>query len=244
MAPIVKVFLGESWTQATDQRLRRAGLEFTLTSPQFYATRIIACGICGPTLSIFVDAYAPLLTMGTPPVWSTLAIGAIFGWIYPAIWMSDREAVRRAELMKALPFFLDIITLCVEAGLNLPGALKQAVEKGPKGILRNEFIRVLRDVRAGATRADALRSMAERLAEPDVTHFISATILAEGMGASLAPVLRAQADQRRAERFIRAEKQAMQAPVKMLLPLILCIFPCTMIVILLPIAVRFLQSGY
>ncbi|WP_265655732.1 type II secretion system F family protein [Verminephrobacter aporrectodeae] len=142
-----------------------------------------------------------------------------------------------------MPFFLDIITLCVEAGLNMQGAITQAVAKGPPSLVREEFQRVLRDLRAGKGRAEALRDMGERLNEPSVTNFIMAVIQAERMGMSLGPVLRAQADQRRSERFLRAEKLAMEAPVKMLFPLIAFIFPCTFIVLLFPIAMKFMNAG-
>jgi tight adherence protein C len=117
------------------------------------------------------------------------------------------------------------------------------VAKGPKGVLRSEIQRVLRDIRAGKARADALRGMAERLNEPNVTHFVTAVIQAERMGMNLGPVLRAQADQRRSERFLRAEKLAMEAPVKMLFPLIAFIFPCTFIVLFFPIAMKFMHPG-
>ena len=102
---------------------------------------------------------------------------------------------------------------------------------------------MLRDIRAGKARADSLRSMAERLAEPNITSFITAVIQAEKMGMNLGPVLRVQADQRRSERFLRAEKLAMEAPVKMLFPLIAFIFPCTFIVLFFPIAMKFMNSG-
>ena len=145
--------------------------------------------------------------------------------------------------MRSLPFFLDIITLCVEAGLNMQGAMNQAVQKGPAGAMRDELQRVLRDIRAGKARAVSMRDMADRLGEPAVTSFVTAVIQAEVMGMNLGPVLRAQADQRRNERFLRAEKLAMEAPVKMLLPLIAFIFPCTFIVLFCPIAMTFMHSG-
>ncbi len=244
LAPVVTVILSDWQVQAIEQRLRKAGLEYTLSPSQFYAARIVGSLSAGLVVAWTAKACAPLLGMSTPSEIACFLVGALLGWIYPLIWLKDRESLRMAEVQKALPFYLDIITLCVEAGLNLPGALKQAIDKGPKGVLRNEFQRVIRDIRAGSGRAVALRAMAERLAEPDVTHFISATIQAEAMGASLGPVLRVQADQRRADRFLRAEKKAMQAPVKMLLPLSVCIFPCTLVVILLPIGIKFLNAGY
>ena len=138
---------------------------------------------------------------------------------------------------------LDLVTLCVEAGLNLTGALQQAAAKGPAGPLREELHRVLRDVRAGKSRADALRGLAERVGEPAIANLVSTVIQAENMGMSLGPMLRAQGEQRRAERFARAEKAAMEAPVKMLLPLIACIFPCTFVIVFFPIAVRLVFEG-
>jgi tight adherence protein C len=170
-------------------------------------------------------------------------LGFVLGFFYPVIWLKDRLAMRRSELMKTLPFFLDIITLCVEAGLNLQGAVHQAVSKGPKGVLRDEFQRVIRDIRAGKSRAESLRAMSERLNEGSITNFVGAVIQAESMGMNLGPVLRAQADQRRSERFLRAEKLAMEAPVKMLFPLIAFIFPCTFIVLFFPIVMKFMNSG-
>jgi tight adherence protein C len=109
--------------------------------------------------------------------------------------------------------------------------------------MRDEFQRVMRDIRAGKGRAASMREMAERLDESAVSNFVTAVIQAEVMGMNLGPVLRAQADQRRSERFLRAEKLAMEAPVKMLLPLIGFIFPCTFIVLFFPIAMKFMNSG-
>jgi len=127
--------------------------------------------------------------------------------------------------------------------LNLQGAMVQAVSKGPPGVLRDELQRVLRDIRAGKARMESMRAMADRLNEPSITNFTIAVIQAESMGMSMGPVLRAQADQRRSERFLRAEKLAMEAPVKMLFPLIAFIFPCTFIVLFFPIVMKFMDSG-
>lgn len=236
----VKPLLPEKFHRALASRLRRAGLEYSLTPAEFISGRLL--GALG----------AGLLTAALLRGWDfsssftvqAAALATLFGWMYPAIWLRDRIALHRRELLKALPFFLDLITLCMEAGLNLQGAIGQAVAKGPDTPLRDEFQRVLRDVRAGKPRAESLRAMAERLEETSVTTFVSAVIQAENMGMNLAPVLRAQADQRRTERFLRAEKQAMEAPVKMLFPLIAFIFPCTFIVLLFPIAMELVEAGF
>lgn len=228
-------------------KLRKAGLDYCLSPEQFTASRIV-CAIAVGLLFGWVLGSFDHPKPGEDGfkfnvyVQGVLA-AALFGYFYPAIWLSDRLGARKRELLKSFPFYLDIITLCVEAGLNMQGAMNQAVSKGPKGVVRDEFQRVLRDIRAGKARAESLRSMADRVNESAVTNFTTAVIQAESMGMNLGPVLRAQADQRRSERFLRAEKLAMEAPVKMLFPLIAFIFPCTFIVLFFPIVMKFMNSG-
>jgi tight adherence protein C len=228
-------------------RLGQAGVDFAISPLQFTASRIVSAALvallCWWMLASF-DHPAP--SAPGMPVSRYLGImftGALGGWAYPALWLRDRINARRRELLKTLPFYLDIVTLCVEAGLNMQGALTQAVAKGPKGVLRDEFQRLLRDIRAGKSRAASMRSLAARLNESSVTAFTTAVIQAESMGMNLGPILRAQADQRRTERFLRAEKLAMEAPVKLLFPLLAFIFPCTFIVLFFPIAMKFIHSG-
>ncbi len=228
-------------------KLRKAGLDYAITPVQFVASRILAAtGMAALSwwlLGSFDPAAQDDVGFSGSTYVQVIAFGFLAGWMYPAIWLRDRLAVRRRELLKTLPFFLDIITLCVEAGLNMQGAISQAVAKGPAGVLRDELQRVMRDIRSGKARATALRDMAERLNEPSITNFTTAVIQAESMGMNLGPVLRAQADQRRSERFLRAEKLAMEAPVKMLFPLIAFIFPCTFLVLFFPIVMKFIHSG-
>ncbi|MBV7536049.1 type II secretion system F family protein [Duganella sp. sic0402] len=228
-------------------RLRQAGLDYTVTPPQLVAARVLGAALamllCWWGLGSFDQARNGEAGWSMSLYLQVMGAGALLGFYYPSFWLRDRMKARRSELLKTLPFYLDIITLCVEAGLNLQGALSQSVAKGPRGVLRTEIQRVLRDIRAGKARAEAMRAMADRLNEPNITHFISAVIQAERMGMNLGPVLRAQADQRRSERFARAEKLAMEAPVKMLFPLIAFIFPCTFIVLFFPIAMKFMHPG-
>ncbi len=243
----IEPLLGARHHENVRHKLCRAGFEYTLSPAQFMAARLV-CGVLMALL--FVWGLASLdrglegrLAPSSSTMWLTALLGLGFGLLFPSIWLRDLLEQRQRELLKSLPFYLDIITLCVEAGLNLQGALQQAVSKGPRGVMRDEIQRVLRDIRAGKGRADALRMMAERLAEPNVTHFVTAVIQAERMGMNLGPVLRAQADQRRSERFQRAEKLAMEAPVKMLFPLLVFIFPCTFVVLFFPIAMKFMYPG-
>ena len=229
------------------RRLRNAGLDYCLSPAQFIASRLLCMVVGASGCWWLLSALASSSRAGTGFAISTYfevaAGGALLGWSYPALWLRDRLALRRRDLLKTLPFYMDIITLCVEAGLNMQGAITQAVAKGPRGVLREEMQRVMRDIRSGKARASALRDMAQRLNEVSITNFTTAIIQAESMGMNLGPVLRAQADQRRGERFLRAEKLAMEAPVKMLFPLIAFIFPCTFLVLFFPIAMTFMNSG-
>lgn len=245
--------LSHGQQEALRIKLRQAGLEFSVSPAQYTASRLVSaatvtCLVWWIT-SVFKNALDATATTGVttssaPPALTLLLCAALFGWLYPSIWLKDRMTARRKALLRALPFFLDIITLCVEAGLNFQGAMQQAVLKGPQGPLRDELQRVLRDIRAGKPRTAALRDMADRLSEGAITNFVGAVIQAENMGMNLGPVLRLQADQRRVERFQRAEKLAMEAPVKMLFPLVAFIFPCTFIVLFFPIAMKFMHSGF
>jgi len=117
------------------------------------------------------------------------------------------------------------------------------MEKGPSGPLRHEFFLVVRDLRSGLSRSEALRRMDARLGMSEITSFVGTVIQAEKMGARLGSALRAQSEQRRTERFQRAEKLAMEAPVKLIGPLMMFIFPVTFIVLGFPIAMKFLNSG-
>src|SRR5882762_4632411 len=150
---------------------------------------------------------------------------------------------RNIKILKRLPSFLDIVTMAVEAGMNLSTAVQKSVETMPSGPLLVEVNRLLREVSAGKPRTDAMRDMAARLHFPASNSLVSALVQSELMGSSIGPILRAQSEQRRTERFQRAEKLALEAPVKMLGPLIMCIFPCTFIVIGFPIAVQLIRSG-
>ena len=233
-------YLGPSLSVTFRQRvlgkLRLAGLDYALAPEQYVAARIILAVAAALLIDFVMTAF------GKPSsYWPWIA--AAVGYGFPSIWLRDQIQARRRQTLKTLPFLLDIITLCVEAGLNLAGAITQAVAKGPQGALRDELERVLRDMRAGRPRIDALRAFADRMDEPSITNLVSALIQAENLGMNLGPILRAQSEQRRSERFARAEKLAMEAPVKMLFPLIAFIFPCTFVVLGFPIVMKFIHVG-
>jgi tight adherence protein C len=218
-------------------RLRAAGLDFALNPAQFLAGRLVWAAIFA---GLF---YWIAQSLRFPWGWPALA-GGLLGFAYPAIWLKDRVEARRRQTLKSLPYMLDVITLCVESGLNLTGAFQQTADKSPPSALKDEFARLLRDLRAGRPRAEALREMAARMNMPAVSGFVSSLLQAEATGMSLGPILRAQAEQRRAERFARAEKLAMEAPVKLLFPLLFFIFPCVFAILMFPIVMKFLAAGF
>ena len=222
--------------ERTEKKLQHTGVSYLLTAEQFVAVRVMS------TFGGFLFGLLLInLLEGGQPVWVLFTV--ILGFVLPDIWLRDTRKRRELSVIRAMPVYLDFITMAVEAGLNLQGALGQAMEKAPPSSLRNEFAIVIRDLRAGLPRSEALRRMADRLDIKEVTSFVSAMIQAEKMGASMAKVLRVQADQRRNERFQRAEKQAMEAPIKLVGPLIIFIFPVTFIVLGFPIAMKFMSEG-
>lgn len=224
------------WLEKTHKRLQETGVGYLMSAEQFYAVRVFGAIVTVLLGSVVLSAIDSLDLM-----W--VLILALGGYFFPIVWLGDVRAKRQKDVLRALPVYLDFITMAVEAGLNLNGALNQAMDKGPPGPLRNEFYMVVRDLRAGVPRADALRRMEKRLDMEEITSFVGTVIQAEKMGARLGTALRVQALQRRTERFQRAEKLAMEAPVKLILPLIVFIFPVTFIVLAFPIAMKFLMEG-
>ena len=224
------------WLEKTHKKLQETGVGYLMSAEQFYAVRVFSA--IATTLVSWV-----LLGAIEQDSFLMLVLFALGGYFFPLIWLGDMREQRRKAVLRSLPVYLDFITMAVEAGLNLNGALNQAMDKGPPGPLRNEFYMVVRDLRAGVPRADALRRMEKRLDMEEITSFVGAVIQAEKMGARLGTALRVQAVQRRTERFQRAEKLAMEAPVKLILPLIVFIFPVTFIVLAFPIVMKFLMEG-
>lgn len=229
-------FIPADALEKTHRKLALTGVGYLINAEQFYAIRILSTLLGGGLVWM-----AQALLHSYNPTW--IFGGLVVGYFYPNLWLRDTRERRRKQVQRTLPVYLDFITMAVEAGLNMTGAISQAMEKGPAGPLRHEFFMVVRDLRSGLPRADALRRMESRLQMLEITSFVGTVIQAEKMGARLGTALRTQAEQRRVERFQRAEKLAMEAPVKLIGPLMMFIFPVTFIVIGFPIAMKFMQSG-
>jgi tight adherence protein C len=223
--------LGVARRQALIEVLRRAELDHLMTPQHWVGLQVTA-----------LAAAAALAAFGALAVsWSLVVSaigGALIGLALMRRWQARRRAAIEFAVLRELPTYLDVLTLAVEAGMSLTAAIGCCVDKACDSPLRRALQRVLREIRAGRTRAEALEALAERWQLASITSLATALVNAERSGASVGQVLRAQAEQRNAERFARAEKLAMEAPVKMLGPLILCIFPCTFIVLAFPIAMQ------
>ncbi len=219
-----------------DAKLQKNGVSFMVKAEEYFSARIV--------IAILLPLLGWLALAGTGDVDPMLLLLMLVGgYFLPEAWVKDTRRKRDTELIKSLPTYLEYLTMCVDAGLNFAGALKQAVEKGPKGAMRNEFRIVLRDISSGQTRAEALERLADRVDLNDISIFVRAVVQAERMGSSLKETLMIQAETRLNERFQRAEKMAMEAPVKLVIPLVIFIFPLTFIILLFPIVVKYMEQG-
>jgi tight adherence protein C len=232
--------LGPTQLEPAHRKLQTAGQDFVLSPEQLYGLRAVSIVLVGlfPCLVLFMlDEQGAVLYL------SCMVVGGMIGYFYPDLWLTERRKKRQRLVIKDLPVFLDFVVMTVEAGMNITGGIEQATQKGPPGPLSQEFTRLLRDLRSGLARSEALRRMADRMDMSQISSFTGTLIQADRVGASLGPTLRAQAAQRREERFLRAEKLALEAPVKMMLPLVMFFFPLVFLVLGYFIYLRMKQEG-
>jgi tight adherence protein C len=220
-------------------RLAMAGLSFALSAEDFQATRVV--GLLGGVVFFAVIAINFDLS-GTSLVISMIFF-TLVGTFYPDIALNDLIKKRRTKITKLFPFFLDLLVLSLRAGLTFTVALQQSVIKLPKGPLRLELDRCLSDIRAGMPRSQALSKLADRVQVAPISNFMASVNQAEETGAAIAKSLEIQAEQRRVERFLEAERLGNQAPVKLMFPLVVFLFPLTFLILFFPIVVEVMQSG-
>ena len=165
----------------------------------------------------------------------------VLGFYFPQLWLSSKISKRQREIRRALPDALDLLTICVEAGLGFDAAMAKISDKW-ESELSFAFARVIAEIQLGKIRREALRDMADRVGLPELTSFVAAVIQSEQLGVSLAKVLRIQSDQMRMKRRQHAEEEAHKAPIKMLFPMAVLIFPSLLIVLLTPAALRLFHS--
>jgi len=229
-----------SFSEKTEKRLALAGNPGDLRVADWLGIKAIGA-IVGAILFFFLFAVVGLL--GFPFLIGVLLslVGALFGYTIPEFWLGGRVKKRQKAILMLIPDALDLLTISVRAGLGFDAALGKVTEK-LKGPLSEEFRRALAELRVGKARRDALRDIVTRTEVVPLTNFIGAIIQAEQLGVSISKVLQVQSEQLRIERRQRAEEMAAKAPIKMLFPLVGCIFPSLFIVILGPAMILIVKN--
>ena len=233
-------FTPQNALQETARKLEQAGNPRFIDPTIFWASRFVsAIGVGGFLLFVF-----SLSTLNWTWGRKLLIIGVftVLGFYLPEMLISSRITRRQNSNGKSMPDALDLLTICVEAGLGFDGAMSRVYEKWDNELSR-AFGRVLREIQLGKLRREALRDMSERIGLAEMTSFVAAIIQSEQLGVSMARVLRIQSEQMRVKRRQIAEEKAQQAPIKMTFPMVLLIFPSILIVLLGPAIVMFMSSA-
>ena len=231
-------FTPQKAIQDTNRRMELAGHPWPIDAPTFLAIRVILGILLGGFITFMV------LTSPSPnPSDNALYIGgAVFGGFYlPHLMLTSRITARQKEIRKAMPDALDLLTICVEAGLGFDASMSKVSEKWDNQ-LALAFARTIREIQLGKVRRDALKDMSDRLGVSEMTSFVAAIIQSEQLGVSMAKILRIQSDQMRLKRRQLAEEEAHKAPVKMIIPMAFLMFPTIMIIILTPAALQIMTS--
>jgi tight adherence protein C len=226
-----------SFTERTEKRLALAGYPGNLRVGDWLGIKAIGAIIGAGILFLVVGVLGGNFLGGL----GLAVVGALIGYVGPEFWLGSKVRARQKAILLQIPDALDLLTISVRAGLGFDGALGKVVEK-LKGPLTDEFRRALAEIRVGKTRREALRDIIPRTEVQALTNFIGAIIQAEQLGVSISKVLQVQSEQLRIERRQRAEEMAAKAPIKMLFPLVGCIFPSLFIVILGPALILISQN--
>jgi tight adherence protein C len=221
-------FTPKGYGEKVAQKLVHAG-----NPPGLNVDKVLVLKLVGLVSVIFwlpvmlmINFQGPMLLVGVLVLWGV-------SFMYPDVLLNRKIEDRQKEISRKLPDILDLLVISVEAGLGFEQALDRTCTAVP-GALSDEFRRMLHEIRIGSTRADALRAMADRSDVPELRGFILAMLQADTFGVSISRLLRSQADEMRIKRRQMAQEKAQKAPVKMLFPLVFCIFPSIFVVILGP----------
>lgn len=217
----------------TKLKTRMDAAHSSLTPVEFFNLKLLLMVILAVVTVVAVGKSDPIV----------IIVALAFGYILPDIWLNRKIAKRKYAIARLLPEVVDLLGLCVEAGLDFTTAVKWVIEKVKNNPLLEEFSFVLKEIQWGKPRVQALRDMSKRLNIPEVSSFVQTLVQAERMGAPVAEAFTILSEDTRLQRFHRGERIAMQAPLKILIPLIFCILPVIGIVIGGPIFLQFMQGG-
>jgi tight adherence protein C len=224
-------FTPQKVLEETNLKMELAGNPVRVDASTFLASRFVIAGLFGGFLILIFIISPRSWGLGTTIL--VVLLFTILGFSFPQLWLQSKINTRQKEIRKAMPDALDLLTICVEAGLGFDAAMAKVSEKW-ENQLSVGFARAIREVQLGKTRREALRVMADRMGIPEMTSFVAAVIQSESLGVSMAKVLRIQSDQMRMKRRQYAEEEAHKAPIKMLIPMAGLIFPSIMIILMIP----------
>ncbi len=234
-------FTPQNAIQETSRKIEQAGSPRGLDARVFWALRFFGMGL--GVLLLFVSLIAPEGSFFRGRNGLIISIvAAVIGFFLPELWLRGKIQRRQKDVRRALPDALDLLTICVEAGLGFDAAMGKVQAKWDNE-LALIFARVLQEMQLGKLRRDALRDMATRVGIPELTSFVAAVIQSEQLGVSMANVLRIQSDAMRVKRRQLAEEEAQKAPIKMLFPMAFLIFPSLLIILLGPAALLLMRSA-
>ena len=232
MSNSVSRIASNSFQETTAKRLALAGNPGNLRVADWLGVKAVSA-VVGALVFVLLFIVIGFMSLPFPLNIGMVLVGLLLGYTLPEFWLGGRVRKRQHAILLQIPDALDLLTISVRAGLGFDAALGKVVEK-LHGPLTDEFRRALAEVRVGKARREALRDIVPRTEVGPLTNFIGAIIQAEQLGVSISKVLQVQSEQLRIERRQRAEEQAAKAPIKMLFPLVGCIFPSLFIVILGP----------
>lgn len=223
----------EAWRKELRQKLVRAGKVDSISPQDFIGLLCV-----GGTIGLVIAAYFEAMASVGPALMCGIAMLCAF---LPILQLNDTIKKRQQAIRKLLPYTLDLLCLAVEAGLDFTAALNRIADNLRKSPFKDEIKVLSRDLSMGKTRSEALRDMDKRIGIEELTSVVSALVQADELGASLGPTLRIQSRELQRKRFQRAEKRAMQAPVLMLIPLVIFIFPLVFLIIFTPIVLKIIE---
>jgi tight adherence protein C len=219
------------------RKLASAGLTDEFSPDEFFAYKLsLIVGF--PIVYLLINKF---LEMNYPVSYAPIL--GVIGFFYPDIWVNGQIEKRKKDVVKNMPFIVDMLALSVEAGLDFVAAMNKVIEKAPPSALSEEFEIMIKEIKIGASRAEALRSLAWRIDVLQISSFTATLIAADSVGASIGPILKSLAGDMRQKRSSEVEKEGSKASTKILFPMMLFILPAVGLVILAPVAIMFLTGG-
>jgi tight adherence protein C len=235
--PVVEGLKIDAYRKVLRRKLIASGMVDEFTPDELFSFKLFLI-IGSPAALYGMDTIAEF---GIP--WYLAPALSILGFYYPDLMMNAAATARQRAVRRAMPFIVDLLALSTEAGLDFMGAMGKVVDKARPSPLVDEFAQVLKEIKIGSSRADALREMSVRLGMQEISSFVAILISADQMGASIGKVLRQQSEQIRMQRFLAGEQEGAKASQKIMVPMFLFILPAILLTIFTPFFLNMMQGG-